>query len=92
MAFTVQQHFTNLDSFEDKECVEVLDKHSGLKFLLLNLEMVSVFVSYCPLQLQSILIYVSVQTSQQKLQKIYNMKTKERQQVCQLCNKGMWGI
>ena len=37
MALTVQQHFTNLDTFEGMKCVEVHDKHSGLKFLLLNL-------------------------------------------------------
>ena len=41
-ATTFYQH----GGYEGKECVEVLDKHSGLKVLLLNLEMISVFVSY----------------------------------------------
>ena len=47
LPFAVQQHFTNLENFEGKECVQVLDKHSGLKVLLLNLEMVSV-IYFCP--------------------------------------------
>ena len=41
-ATTLHQH----RGCEGKECVEVLNKHSGLKVLLLNLDMISVFVSY----------------------------------------------
>ena len=54
LPFAVQQYFTNLENFECKECVEVLDKQSGPKVLLLNLEMVSVVVSYDPQHFQTI--------------------------------------
>ena len=68
LPFAVQQCFTNLENFEGKEYVEVLDKHSGLKVLLLNLEMVSVFVSYDPQRFQPISVQVVVQPPQQKQQ------------------------
>ena len=68
LPFAVQQHFTNLENFEGKECVEVLDRHSGLKVLLLNLEMVSVLVSYDPQRFQTISVRAAVQPSQQMKQ------------------------
>ena len=68
LPFAVQQCFTNLENFEGKECVEVLDRHSGLKVLLLNLEMVSVLVSYDPQRFQTISVRAAVQPSQQMKQ------------------------
>ena len=67
LPFAVQHCFTNLENFAGKE-VEILDKHSGLKVLLLNLEMVRVFVSYEPQHFQPISVQLAVQPPQQKQQ------------------------
>jgi hypothetical protein len=77
LPFAVQQRFTNLENFEGKECVEVLDKHSGLKVLLLNLEMVSVFVSYDPQRFQAISARAAVQPPQQKQQETQDLNKRE---------------
>ena len=61
LPFAFQQYFFNLEDFEGKEYIEVLDKHSGLKVLLPNLEMVSVFVSFETLHFQTICVCTAVQ-------------------------------
>ena len=77
LPFAVQQSFTNLENFEGKECVKVLDKHSGLKVLLLNLEMVSVLVSYDPQCFQTISVHTAVQPPQQMQQETQGQKKRK---------------
>ena len=77
LQFAVQQYFTNLKNLEGKECVEVLDKHSGLKVLLLNLEMISVFVSYDPQYFQTISVCTALQPPQQMHQETLGQKKRK---------------
>ena len=77
LPFAVQQSFTNLENFEGKECIEVLGKHSGLKVLLPNLEMVSVFVSYDPQCFQTISVSTAVQPPQQMQQEVQGKKKRK---------------
>ena len=60
-----------------KECVEVLHKHSGLKVCLLNIEMVSVFMSYDPQHFQTISVSTAVQPPQQMQQEIQGKKKRK---------------
>ena len=52
--------FSNLENFVGKQCVEMLNKCSGLKVLLLNLEVVSGFVSYGPQHFQIIYVQATI--------------------------------
>ena len=66
LALCCSTTFYQPEEFQGKECVEVLDKCSGLKPLLLNLEVVSVVVSYDPQCSQTISVQAAVQLPQQK--------------------------
>ena len=90
LPFAVQQCFTNVENFEGKECVEVLDRHSGLKVLLLNLEMESVIVSYDPQCFQTIFVQAAVQPPQQKQQETKG-QNKRKANTMPIREQIMWG-
>ena len=55
----------------------MLHKHSGLKVCLLNLDMVSVFVSYDPQCFQTISVCTAVQPPQQMQQEVQGQKKRK---------------